>query len=332
MDPRVSVAFQSDKTAQDYAELAAAAEAYGFGTISVFGDLMFQPPLFPLLVMAQHTSRVRLGFAGLNPTTLHPVEMAGQVATLDLLSLGRAYLGVVAGSWMDKIGLRHRRPATAVQESAEMVASLLSGDASGFSGSVFSLAPGTMLNYQPHRPRVPLLIGGWGPRMLAIAGELADEVKIGGSANSAMVAVARERVSVGAGRVGRAVDDIGIVLGAVTVVDEDGARARARARAEVALYLPVVAALDPTTTVDPELIDRVGALVQTGSRRDAGALIPDEVLAKFAFAGTPEQVAEQARGILDAGAARVEFGTPHGLTDAGGLHLLGRRVLPLLQG
>ncbi len=331
MDPRVSVAFQSDKTAQDYAELATAAEAYGFGTISVFGDLMFQPPFFPLLVMAQHTSRVRLGFAGLNPTTLHPVEMAGQVATLDLVSLGRAYLGVVAGSWMDKIGLR-RRPATAVQESAELVARLLSGDASGFSGSVFSLAPGTRLNYRPHRPRVPLLIGGWGPRMLAIAGELADEVKIGGSANSAMVAVARERVSVGAGRVGRAVDDIGIVLGAVTVVDEDGARARAKARAEVALYLPVVAALDPTTTVDPELIERVGALAQTGSRRDAGALIPDEVLAKFAFAGTPEQVAEQARGILDAGAARVEFGTPHGLTDAGGLHLLGRRVLPLLQG
>jgi 5,10-methylenetetrahydromethanopterin reductase len=42
-------------------------------------------------------------------------------------------------------------------------------------------------------------------------------------------------------------------------------------------------------------------------------------------------VAEQAQRLIDAGVSRVEFGTPHGLTDLGGVELLGARVLPLLK-
>ncbi len=51
----------------------------------------------------------------------------------------------------------------------------------------------------------------------------------------------------------------------------------------------------------------------------------------FAFAGTPEQVVEHAQQLFDAGAKRVEFGTPQGLTTGGGVELLCDRVLPLLR-
>jgi 5,10-methylenetetrahydromethanopterin reductase len=47
-----------------------------------------------------------------------------------------------------------------------------------------------------------------------------------------------------------------------------------------------------------------------------------------ALAGTPEQVAAQAAELIEAGADRVEFGTPHGISKAEGLRLLGERVLP----
>jgi alkanesulfonate monooxygenase SsuD/methylene tetrahydromethanopterin reductase-like flavin-dependent oxidoreductase (luciferase family) len=56
-----------------------------------------------------------------------------------------------------------------------------------------------------------------------------------------------------------------------------------------------------------------------------------EVLDRFTFSGTPEHVAELARNVLDAGAGRVDFGTPHGLSDNVGVRLLGSRVLPLLR-
>lgn len=323
----VSIAFQSNKRPADYVILAQGAEEYGFGTVSVFGDLMFQPPIAPLLVMAQATQRIRLGAAGMNPYTLHPVEIAGQVAALDAVSAGRAYAGLVAGAWMDRIGVSRTRPAQALRDTVAVVRRLLAGDDSGYDGDVFRLDPGVRLNYEVQRKQVPILIGGWGPRVVAVAGEWAEELKLGGSANPDLVAVAKERL-----RAGSAVRDVGIVLGAVTVVDEDGDAARARARAEVALYLPVVAALDPSVDVDPELLARMGRLVDEGRSDAAAQLVPQRLLDPFCFAGTPQEVADHALAVLDAGAARVEFGTPHGLTDAGGLRLLGERVLPALRG
>jgi 5,10-methylenetetrahydromethanopterin reductase len=120
-------------------------------------------------------------------------------------------------------------------------------------------------------------------------------------------------------------------MGAVTVVDRDGAAARRRARAEVAMYLAVVAELDPTTQLPPGFAERIRALVDAGQDEAAGALIPDEVLDRFAFSGTPEQVAALAQEVLNAGADRVDFGTPHGLTDRDGVEALGTMVLPLLR-
>ena len=160
---------------------------------------------------------------------------------------------------------------------------------------------------------------------------MADELKVGGSANPAMVGVMREWTAVGARRAGRPEDAVGIVVGAVTVVDEDGDAARARARTEVAMYLAVVAGLDPTVTLPDGLLDEVAARVAAGDDVGAGRCVPDDVLDLFAFSGTPEQVAAQAQRLVDAGAARVEFGTPHGLTDDRGVELIGTRVLPLIS-
>ena len=72
-------------------------------------------------------------------------------------------------------------------------------------------------------------------------------------------------------------------------------------------------------------------LVRAGDHEGAGALVPDAVLDRFAFSGTPDQVAAQVAALFEAGATRVEFGTPHGLTAARGIELLGRRVLPAVR-
>ena len=56
-----------------------------------------------------------------------------------------------------------------------------------------------------------------------------------------------------------------------------------------------------------------------------------DLLDRFAFSGTPEQIVRQAEALFAAGASRIEFGTPHGFTDAAGVRLLGKRVLPALR-
>jgi len=60
-------------------------------------------------------------------------------------------------------------------------------------------------------------------------------------------------------------------------------------------------------------------------------LISDELLDQFAFAGTPDHVAEQTLRLFEAGATRVEFGTPHGLTVQTGIDLLGKQVLSAIR-
>ena len=218
-----------------------------------------------------------------------------------------------------------------MRDTAAIVRALLSGDDRGYTGQAYRLAPGIRLRGRRLARLPPLLLGTWGPRGAALAGEIADEIKVGGSANPAIVPFIRDRIRAGCQAAGRSEDQVRVVLGAVTVVDEDGAAARRRARTEVAMYLSVVADLDPATELPPGLADRVRALVARGRDEAAGSLIPDPVLDRFAFSGTPQHVAALAERVLEAGADRVDFGTPHGLTDGQGVALLGTTVLPLLR-
>jgi 5,10-methylenetetrahydromethanopterin reductase len=327
----LGVGLQSDKRPGTYAALARQAESHGIDVISVYADLMFQPPLPALLEIAAATDSVRLGPVCLNPYSLHPFEIAGQAAALDLAADGRAFLGLARGTWLGAVGIEQRRPVQALEEAAGLVAALLRHDPDGYAGATFRLAAGTTLRYATRRPALPLLIGTWGRRTGELAGRIADEVKVGGSANPAMVGVMRRYIGAGAGAAGRDPDDVGIVLGAVSVVDEDGERARERARVEVAMYLAVVAGLDPTFVVQPEVLEPVRKLVDAGEHEQAGRFVPDDVLDRFAFSGTPEHVAALVNAVLAAGAKRVDLGTPHGLTDETGIDLIGRRVLPLVR-
>jgi 5,10-methylenetetrahydromethanopterin reductase len=321
---QLSIAFQSDKPMQEYGALARVVEGFGFDTLSIYSDLMYQPPVGPLTAAALATSRIRLGPASLNPYTLHPVEIAGQVATLDLASNGRAYWGISRGAWLESIGIQQDRPITRMREAIDVVEHLLAGTRTPYNGQCFQLTEHHRLRYEVQRTHVPLLIGSWGPKLLAIAGQRAAEVKVGGSANPDIVPVVRQRLGSGS--------PCGIVMGAVTIVDEDRDLARDAIRREMALYLPVVARLDSTVVIDPELLDRIATLVTHGEHEAAGKLIPEDVLGRFGFYGRPFDIIEQCEELFLAGATRIEFGTPHGLTGRNGLDLLGRKVLPALQG
>lgn len=157
------------------------------------------------------------------------------------------------------------------------------------------------------------------------------EVKLGGTANPAAVSQMQSALESSAARSRRDADAIGLVVGAVTVVDTDGKTARDLARREAALYLPVIAELDRSLDIEPELLTRIRAASDAYDFERAGSYISDDLLRRVAFAGTPEQVADQAAAVFEAGARRVEFGTPHGLTTTEGLRLLGERVLPALR-
>lgn len=327
----LAIALQTNKTPAQYEALAQLIDGYAFDVVSVYNDLMFQPALGPLLMLARHLKRARLGPAVLNPYTVHPLEIAGQAALLDLATEGRAYLGLGRGAWLDAVGVETRRPVDTLREAALLMKHLLARRSDAFEGTVFQLQAGATLQYEPLRADIPIMIGTWGPRTAQVAGEVADEIKIGGTANPEVVAGIMPHINAGLDAAGRARGSVGVCLGAVTVVDEDRAAARALARREVALYLPVVAPLDPSTT-DREWLDRIQAAARQGDYDAVARDISDEILDKFAYSGNPHDIVRQVEGLVEGGATRVEFGTPHGIDSLVGIRLLGERVLPALSG
>jgi 5,10-methylenetetrahydromethanopterin reductase len=328
----VSIAFQTDKTPAEYIALAKLVDQYTFDAVSVYCDAPFHPSYGPLLLMAPHLRRARVGPAAVSPSRIHPVDMAAETALLASAATGGAYLGIARGAWLAQHGMAEiTRPIQAIREAVAIVRQLLSGGSGGFQGKVYQIAESVRAPYPlPDRP-IPVMIGSWGRRLCGLAGEIADEVKVGGSANPAIVPVIRDFIAEGEARAGRSSGTVGIVLGAVTVADEDREAARQAARRAAVLYLPVVAPLDPTVQVEPELIARLQGHADRGEFEAGARLVSDALLDRFAFSGNAADLIAQAEGCFAAGAGRIEFGTPHGLVPAQGIRILGEQVIPALR-
>jgi 5,10-methylenetetrahydromethanopterin reductase len=327
----ISIAFQTNKPISAYGPLAATAEGYGFDGVSVYNDLLYQPAWLPLLEMARHTRRVRLGVAAANPFTCHPLNIAGNISLIDEASQGRAYLGLVRGGWLDFLGLEPARPVIALREAFECIRHLLSGSREPYPGEIFSLAGGESLRWPVYRADIPFLLGTWGAKTIHACLPYISEIKIGGTANPGVIPQIQAAVAKAAPHSGRDPAEVGIVVGAVTVVDRDGQAARQLARREAALYVSIIAQLDHSLGIEPELLSRINAASARYDYELVASYISDTLLRRLALAGTPHEVAAQAVELFAAGASRVEFGTPHGLDETEGLRLLGEQVLPALQ-
>jgi 5,10-methylenetetrahydromethanopterin reductase len=318
---RVSIAFQTDQPLAAYGPLAATAERHGFDAVSVYNDLLYQPAWLPLLEIARATKQVALGPCAVNPFTSHPVNIAGDAALIDEASNGRAYLGLARGAWHDFLGIDPARPVRALREAFECTRHLLRRSKEPYRGEIFPLAGGDSLRWAIARPEMPFLLGTWGVETIRACLREITEVKVGGTANPDLAPRYLKELG----------SDVGLVFGCVSVVDRDGGAARDLARRKVALYLPVIAALDPTIEIEPARLDRIRAATATYDFVAAGREISDDLLRRFALAGTPDDVVAQADALYAAGVARVEFGTPHGLSAAEGLARLGEDVLPQLR-
>lgn len=334
MSQRLSIAFQTNKTPQEYIRLAKLVNSYNFDAVTVYNDAPFHPAYAALLLMAPHIERAHIGPATVQPARIHPIDIAAQAALLEALAPRRTYIGISRGAWLQAHGITPEPKALdAIRDAVNIVRYLLGGRTGGYEGAVYSLAAHVRAPYPlpPYAAEIPILIGTWGQKLAAIAGEIADEVKVGGSANPDFVPLMRDYLAVGERAAHRNTGSVGVVMGAVCVVDEDREQARALARREVALYLPVVAALDPTVQIEPDRIQRIQAHVEAQQPDEAAALISDALLDRFAISGAPSDLIVQCERLFDAGASRIEFGTPHGLQSERGIALLGEQVLPALK-
>lgn len=332
MKHKISIAFQTDKSAAQYIALAKLVNQYDFDVVTVYCDLPYHPPFAPLMLMAPHTERAQVGVAAIPPSRIHPVDIAAQTALLAEIAAGGVYIGLARGAWLQAHAIQEQQPSIqSIREAGEVIRYLLGGSTGGYQGHIYRLADHVRAPYPLPNYRVPLLIGTWGKQLGKLAGEVADEVKVGGSANPDFVPIMQSYIKAGEVAANRPAGTVQVVMGAVSVIDEDQKLARRIAKEAVALYLPVVAALDPTVQIETALLERIQGHVNRHEQAQAGALISDELLSRFAFAGNVEDFIDHANRLFEAGAGRVEFGTPHGMPPEKGIRLIGEHVIPELR-
>lgn len=174
-------------------ELAVRAEALGYDVLTMpdhFGDEL--APVPALAAAAAATTRLRIGTLVFANDYKHPVVLAKELATLDVLSGGRLEIGLGAG-WMrsdyDQAGLPYDSPGTRIarlEESLAVIRGAFGPAAFDFAGEHYRIT-GYNGMPKPVQPRPPLLLGGGAKRMLALAAREADIVGINGSLHEGMI-------------------------------------------------------------------------------------------------------------------------------------------------
>jgi probable F420-dependent oxidoreductase len=170
---------------KEWVELARRVEGHGYSTLAVpdhFDDQF--APMPALATAAAATETLRVGALVFDNDYKHPLVLAKELATLDVLSEGRVEIGIGAG-WMrsdyDQAGITYDPPGVRVERLVEGLAVLegvLSGEPFSFEGTHYRIDGHTGRPLPVQRPRPPILIGAGGPRMLRIAGREADIVGI----------------------------------------------------------------------------------------------------------------------------------------------------------
>ena len=327
---QLSIGVAGSKPAGDYIALAQLAEQYGFHTFSVFDDLMFKPAWPLLFIAAQHTRRIRIGPSVCNPYLIHPAILAGNIALLDELSGGRAYLGIGRGAFLDFVQVETTHPITTVREAVELIRRLLRGERAAYHGKIFHATEAAHLQWPPPRADIPLMIGTWGAQMCRMAGAIADEVKAGSLWSAAYGRHMWEHIAAGARAAGRAPSAVRLVFGPLTSIAEDREEAKAHARRTLAFYLPYLSPMPEFVGVAPEEIARIKEATARNAYDEAASLVSDVALENFALYGTPRDIIAGIERMLDeTQVGRIEFGMPHGPRGSfEAIHLLGKHVAP----
>ena len=296
----LSIASHSGLPPAAVGAVAQAAELAGFGAVFVaegHGDaLALCHPV------AAATRQARIGTAITNAALRPPVLAAKTAAQLDLASGGRFILGLgVANTVMNtRFGIAPFPPLTMIEEYTAVVRAVLGGSEDGYDGQVFrtGMVP---LDSPPVRAALPVYLAALGPRMLELAGRVADGVILNLMTPDQAGAAARV-VRAAARAAGRDPASVEVACVVHCCLSDDRAAAAAAARAVVPRYVlhPAAPRLFGELDGGPSLRG-VRERVLAGDRAGAADLVPQQAADGFVARGGPDECLARAGQYLAAG-------------------------------
>jgi 5,10-methylenetetrahydromethanopterin reductase len=317
---------------REIVDLAVLAEQAGVDEVWIPHDPFMTNAWTVATAIAEATDRVVVGTIGTNPYTTDPSEIATHLATLDLLSGGRAALGLGlhTGTMVRWLGYDPHDTGVRIARSVELIRTLLRGETAVAADWPYAWSEECSLRFTPLRPDPPILVAGHGKELLRLAGAVGDGAMPMATPPESVALLAAD-VAAGAAAAGRDPEALEISACAWLSLSADAETATATLRRMIATFGPH---LEPralaTIGLAPGDFRELGALATSGALDDAAALVTAPML-RLALAGTPADVVARIAALSDLGVTTINLGGPLGPDPAEAIRLVGERIVPALR-
>jgi 5,10-methylenetetrahydromethanopterin reductase len=327
---RFSLRVNNDVTVAQFVRMARAGDEHGFDQLWVSNDLFLRSAPV-LLTAAGATKRLHLGAGILNPYSLHPAEIAMIAATLQEATGGRFLLGLAAGAedFLGWAGMERSQPLRRTREALVAVRTLLAGERpAAVDGAGQGWTDEAYLRFGA--TPTPIYVGSMGPRMQAMAGEVADGV-LPLLFPPEHFPVAAAHVREGATQAGRTLGDLDLAACVWVSIDADADAARGVLAEKIAYYGPSFSPyLLERAGLSPRCFDGIKMSMAAGDVAAAVAQVTEPML-RLGIAGDAAGVRKRCEWLVDAGAHHLSFGPPLGPDPLAAIRELGEKVLPAFR-
>ena len=307
---RVALYLQDAHSLQDGIDLVQYAESKGFEAVWQAESRLVRDAIVPMAAFAATTKKIKVGSGVTNNWTRNIGLLAATFLTLDDLAQDRIICGI--GAWWDplasKVGIKRRKPLSAMRETVEVLRRLLNMENVTFHGE-FCYVDGIQLDVVHGRkePRnVPIYIGATGMKMMEMTGEIADGAVLNYLVNPAYNLQAMDALEKGAKKAGRSIDEIDRPQLMICSVGDDRKVGLDGARKMITQYLGQQPHLMKASGVSQELLDDIHQVLSWPATEEqiegAMHLVPDDVVQMCTASGSPEEVKAKVREYVDNGA------------------------------
>lgn len=327
MTVRFSLRLNNDLPPAALVTLAQTAEAVGFDQFWLSNDLFLRSALVILPLIAQATRRIQIGSGILNPYTVHPAELAMFAATMDEVSGSRFNLGLAAGAadFLKWVGIEQTAPLALLAETVDAIRRLQAGERVAIQGQALRWSGEAYLRAAAPR-RTPIYIGALGPRMLALAGAIADGVLPLLFPPEHYFGV-KPLIDQGVEKRAASLPLLDLAACIWVSLDADPDAARQALAAKIAYYghalSPLIWARLGLTRQDFAPIEQAMMVARDEAR--AVALV-DERMLRIGVVGGPQEVVERLQPLVAAGVTHLSFGPPLGPDPQAAVRLLGHVI------
>jgi 5,10-methylenetetrahydromethanopterin reductase len=316
----------------EYLAFVQRAEELGFDPL-LFSDTVslshfhVRDPFVVMALTAGVTERAGLGTGVTTPFTRHPSVVANAFGSIDdAITPRRTYLGIGSGDTAAYlIGKRAARLAE-MREILKVLRALLDGEPVTFQGAT--------LRSNWRKPHLPIYLAADGPKMLAVAGELADGVILGAGITPEVLAWARTAVAEGEQLAGRRAGSTPFWLDTIVSVGEDRSAVRQSLRSRLCIRANHNFRMGGHGVPDEHLAE-VRRFREDYDETDVGSktrnaeLITDYMIDRFAIAGTTEDVVARFEALHAQGIENMTVAMPFRLDERYAIiETLAREVMP----